>query len=353
MNKKEKKQKKESSGIITRIIKIKGKSDLGKILPAADALKKGKLVSFPTETVYGLGADALNREAVKNIFIAKGRPSDNPFIIHVGSKKDVYVLAKNIPEIAEKLMDRFWPGPLTLVLNKSEIVPFETTGGRKTVAVRMPDNYIALELIRKAGVPVAAPSANTSSRPSATSAKHVIDDLNGKVDFVIDGGDSDIGLESTVLDLTSKVPLILRPGKITSEDIKKVLGKVDTYKKVDGKSVEAKAPGMKYKHYSPDAKIIIVEGPAEEVEKKVSELSMMYFRNGKKVKILSTSEKGGKEYYFMGSSERDFAKNMFNAFRELDKEKVDIILAGSISEEGLGTAIMNRMKKAAYKVIKV
>ncbi len=306
-------------------IKLGNNSDLR--LPAS-ILRKGGLVAFPTETVYGLGANALDENAVKKIFEAKGRPSDNPLIVHVSDKEELFALVSKVPEKAQKLMDKFWPGPLTLVLNKSKSVPRAVTAGQETVAIRMPNNKIALELIKQSGIPVAAPSANVSTRPSPTEAKHVLEDLDGKIDAIIDGGRTDIGLESTVIDLTSETPTILRPGKITKEELEKVIGKIETKAKA-GKV--AKAPGMKYKHYSPKAKVILV------TKKEIPSLKRKL--GTKKIGIIL------KEGTF-----EEFAKSLFSKFREMDKKGIEVILVEKIKEKGLGVAIMNRLKKAAGEI---
>ena len=306
----------------TRIIKPLNKSDLKK---PAKFLRKGKLVAFPTETVYGLGANALDVDAVKKIFIAKGRPADNPLIVHIADKNDLKKLVRKIPEKAKILIEKFWPGPLTIVFEKKEIVSNIVTARQKTVAVRMPKNKIALDLIKMARVPIAAPSANTSTRPSPTKAEHVFDDLNGKIDIIVDGGKTDVGLESTVIDLTSKIPTILRPGKITKEEIEKLIGKVFAKTK-SGKNV--KSPGMKYKHYSPKAKVILAS------KKEIKKISKKF--KDKKIGII-----------FCGNSLEEYAKNIFSEFREMDKMGIEVILAEKVEEKGIGVAIMNRLKKAA------
>ncbi len=306
----------------TRIIKPKKISDLKK---PAKLLHEGKLVAFPTETVYGIGANALNSNAVRKIFIAKGRPADNPLIVHIADKKDLSKLVKRIPEKAKKLIGTFWPGPLTIVFEKSPLIPKIVTAGEKTVAIRMPKNKIALELIKLSKTPVAAPSANSSTKPSPTKAEHVLEDLDGKIDAVVDGGKTEIGIESTVLDLTSKTPMILRPGKITKEELEKVIGKVYTRTK-NGKV--AKSPGMKHKHYSPKARVILFSG--NEIEK------LLKKHKCKKIGVIK----------FENSAE-EFARNIFSDFREMDKLGFEIILVETVPKMGLGVAIMNRLKKAA------
>jgi L-threonylcarbamoyladenylate synthase len=308
----------------TRIININPENpEISHIKTASKILKKGGLVAFPTETVYGLGANGLNKKAVKKIFLAKGRPQDNPLILHVSEINQVDSLVEEIPDKAKKLMKKFWPGPLTIIFRKSKIIPDVVTCGLKSVAIRMPKNKIALELIKNSSCPIAAPSANLSGKPSTTSAIHVIDDLKEKIDAIIDGGEVEIGIESTVLDITQKVPQILRPGKITKEQLEKVIGDV----KENSKSKKPKSPGMKYKHYSPSAKVIVVNNKEEikEVLKKYS---------NKKTKILKYPNK------------INMASNLFKDFRDCDKNGFDIIIVKSIQEKGLGSAIMNRLNKA-------
>lgn len=340
---------------MTKILRIsRRRPEVPKIRIAAEVLRKGGLVAFPTETVYGLGADALNRRAVRRVFKVKGRPADDPVIVHIADKKGIGRLAEEVPEEAEKLMERFWPGPLTLVLKKTRVVPKVTTGGLDTVAIRMPNNEIALSLIREAKTPVAAPSANLFGKPSPTSAGHVIHDLNGKVDVIIDGGRTRIGVESTVVDLTSSPPMLLRPGGVTVEELREVLGDVLLHPAVKGEkgSMFARSPGMKYRHYAPEAKVIVVEGRADKVREKIHELARKYEKS--RVGVITTDRKHTYDVdaVFVGTEPREIARNLFKIFREFD-ERVDVILAESISEKGLGLAVMNRLKKAAYKVVRV
>lgn len=296
---------------------------------AAKIIRKNGVVAFPTETVYGLGANALNEKAIKKIFKAKGRPQDNPLIVHIANKDSLKEIVKEIPLKAKQLIDHFWPGSLTIVLKKKNKIPKVVTANLDSVAVRMPKNKIALELIKKSKRPIAAPSANTSTKPSPTKAEHVIEDLDKKIDAIIKGPNVQVGLESTVIDLTSKTPTILRPGKITKKEIEKIIGKVKT-KTRSGK--ETKSPGMKYKHYSPKAKVIIAP------KKRFKELKRKY-----KDKKVATIKKG--------LTKKKFAKNLFSNFRKMDKKGYEIILVESIREDGLGIAIMNRLKKAASEVI--
>ncbi|WP_048151415.1 L-threonylcarbamoyladenylate synthase [Palaeococcus ferrophilus] len=341
---------------MTVVINMREGVDARRIRVAARFIREGELVAFPTETVYGLGGDALNREAVLKIFRAKGRPADNPLIVHIADFEGLYELAREVPKEAELLAKRFWPGPLTIVLPKAGGVPKETTGGLDSVAVRMPSHEIALALIRASGRPIAAPSANISGKPSPTLAEHVIDDFYGEIACIVDGGETFIGVESTVIDLTSWPPVLLRPGGLPLEEIERAVGEVLIHPAVRGKEVDlAKAPGMKYKHYSPSADVIVVEGKRERVHEKISELVASFKGEGKRVGVMAT---GGTyeadEFFDLGGSEEEVARNLFKALRELDKRGVEIIIAEGIEERGLGLAVMNRLRKAAgYKVVKV
>jgi L-threonylcarbamoyladenylate synthase len=323
---------------------------------AANALKEGKLVVFPTETVYGLGANAFDEEAVKNIFIAKGRPSDNPLIVHIANADQLKDLTGEIPEYAQSLIDAFWPGPLTLVMKKSDLVPEIITGGLDTVAIRMPSHPVALKLIKLSGVPIAAPSANISGRPSPTSEMHVVEDLSGRVDYILLAGDTSVGLESTVLDISGAIPQILRPGYITYEDIIKVTGQLKYDLHLTDKNITPKSPGMKYKHYSPKAKVIIVEG--KYTRRKMTGMIDDYAEQGIKVGVMGTDEllKGfsGVACCSLGDAKKisEVGNRLFRCLRDLDQQKVDVILAESFNREGLGVAIMNRLEKAAgYHII--
>lgn len=332
--------------------------DLEELKKHAKLLSEGKTVIFPTETVYGLGANALDEDAVKKIYEAKGRPSDNPLIVHIHEKEQVHELAKDVNDNAKIVMDRFWPGPITIILNKKDIVPKTTSGGLDTVAIRMPSHKIAKEIIKQSGVPIAAPSANISGRPSPTKAQHVKDEMEGRVSGIVLGGDSNFGLESTVLDLTSETPMILRPGSITKEDLESVLGKVELdpslAKKEDNK--KAKAPGMKYTHYSPDADVFIVSGSEDDVFNKVNELILINNENGLKTGVMCLEKNKHKyngEVISLGSTLEEVASNLFNVLREMDKLKVDIIYSEEFEIAGIGQAIMNRLlKSAGYKIIK-
>jgi L-threonylcarbamoyladenylate synthase len=338
------------------------KPETEKIRIAADFIKKGGLVAFPTETVYGLGVDALNPKAILALFEAKKRPLDNPPIVHVGNVKDVYRLAETVPSRAERLMETFWPGPLTLIFKRSAIVPSVTVAGLDTIAIRMPNHNVALALLRESNCPIAAPSANLAGKPSPTTAKHVLDDLNGRVDAVLDAGSTCIGVESTVLDMTVDPPQILRPGGTSYEDLKKNLGRVELNPiAVAEKEVpveKARSPGVKHKHYAPNADVILVEGEVSAITSKVKELAEFYMRKGKKVGVLATDETAS--YYTVDivkslGTRGDLtviAKNLFRLLREFDSESVDVIIAESVPFEGLGLAVMNRLRKASgYKIV--
>lgn len=343
--------------IITRVLDIDN-INLNELDKQAQLLREGKTVIFPTETVYGLGANALDEQAVKKIYEAKGRPSDNPLIVHIYKKEEVYELAKDISKKAEDVMQRFWPGPITLILNKKNIVPYKTSGGLDTVAIRMPSHKIAREIIRMAGIPIAAPSANISGRPSPTKAEHVYEEMNERVDGIVLGGDCDFGLESTVVDFTSEIPMILRPGSITKEDLEKVIGNVildpSLEKKEDNK--KAKAPGMKYTHYSPNADVYIVSGEKEDVFQKINNLVVENQEKGLKVGVMCLSQ--NKKMYSgevigLGNTLEEIARNLFDVLREMDKIGVDRVYSEAFTTEGLGQAIMNRLvKSAGYKIIK-
>jgi L-threonylcarbamoyladenylate synthase len=339
------------------------KPELNAIRIAADVIRKGGLVAFPTETVYGLGANALDSNAVTSIFKAKERPADNPVIVHIASKKDLHKLAKSVPSKAEKLAARFWPGPLTLVLKRSSKVPDVTVAGLNTVGIRMPSNKIALSLIRMSGVPIAAPSANRAGKPSPTIAQHVIDDLAGRIDVVLDGGSTRVGVESTVIDMTSRIPEILRPGGTSFEELKVVLGETKlhpaTISEKPTASLRARAPGMKHRHYAPEAEMILVEGDPDKVVKRIKELAAKSMADGKKVGILATDESlsnyDGDVLKSLGSRSNlaEVARNLFRLLREFDEGNVDIIIAEGVPPEGLGLALMNRLRRAAsFNVIK-
>lgn len=329
---------------------------------AGEILKNGGLVAFPTETVYGLGANALDEKASAKIYGAKGRPSDNPLIIHIADWDAIWKIAANVPKEAKLLADAFWPGPLTMVLEKSDAVPLTTTGGLPTVAIRMPDHEVARALIRAGGGYIAAPSANTSGRPSPTKAQHVAEDMDGVIDMIIDGGDVSIGLESTIVDLTEGSPTILRPGYINQQMLSEVLGKVETDRALllDDPTIRPKAPGMKYRHYAPKAELIIIEGEACKVRKKINELSEKAAALGKRVGVIGTDESLG--YYHggivksIGSREDEItiAQHLYSILREFDSLNVSVIYSESFETPKIGQAIMNRLIKAAgHQIITV
>ncbi len=337
--------------------------DIDKLKHAAEILRAGGTVTFPTETVYGLGANALDEDAVKKIFKAKGRPSDNPLIIHIAKYEDLKDLVLEIPQNAERLINEFWPGPLTLIFNKSSIVPEIITGGLGTVAIRMPAHPIAKLLIELAEVPVAAPSANLSGKPSPTKEKHVKKDLMGRVDAIICGGDAAVGVESTVLDITSDIPMILRPGGVTKEDLERVIGMVDVDPAIEGtqkKRLIPKSPGMKYTHYSPNADVILLSGDLDKIVKNIERIRREKEENGYRVGIMATDEtkhkyEGG-TVISLGSRNNleTVASNLFKVLREFDERDIDVILAETFVEKGLGQAIMNRLIKAAgYNILRV
>ena len=375
---------------------------------AAQILKAGGLVAFPTETVYGLGGNGLDKEAARKIYAAKGRPSDNPLILHVSKMEEVYPLVENVPEKAKRLMESFWPGPLTLILKKSKIVPLESTGGLDTVAIRCPDNALTLELIERAGLPVAGPSANLSGSPSPTEASHVYHDLSGRIEGILDDGAVGIGVESTILDMSTDRPTLLRPGAITLEDLTEVLGdKPEIDPTLLGKKMEdgftPKAPGMKYRHYAPKAEMILFitstvrkacdtsfcsleekesEGKTSEKkrsEDRISEGKEYEYKVSKRIEEYLEEEGKGfprekiailcaeeTKHFYQEMAEKEgiilkvlgrrneplsMTHNLFRILRECDAEGIELILSEGYSEKGIGFALMNRMKKAAGQKI--
>ncbi len=346
----------------TEIFAVDGqKPDMSVIRRCADIIKNGGLVAFPTETVYGLGANGLDAEACKGIYEAKGRPSDNPLILHISELSELSDLAKDISEKAKLLISDFWPGPMTLIFKKKDIVPDAVTGGLDTVAVRFPENRVARLLIKESGVPIAAPSANTSGKPSPTRASHVEYDLGGRIDAIIDGGACEFGLESTIVDVSGEVPCLLRPGSVTVEELREAVGEVAIDKAVLGKLNEGerpKAPGMKYTHYSPNAEVTIVRGEGK--VQKITELANSAVKDGKNVGILAVEENKalyeGFNVLFVGtiSEPESIAANIFKMLRKCDYLGYDYVLAEGFEEKGIGLAIMNRLKKAAgYNIIEV
>lgn len=331
---------------------------------AGRVLKEGGLVAFPTETVYGLGGDAMCSEAAAKIYAAKGRPSDNPLIVHIADMDSLYDIVEEVSEDAVKLAERFWPGPMTMIFTKKDKVPYSTTGGLETVAVRMPSHPVAMELIRQSGVYVAAPSANTSGRPSPTRADHVIEDLDGRIDMILDGGSVGIGLESTIIDMTAEVPVILRPGYITKEMLEDVVGEVQidpaVLSRQSRKDIVAKAPGMKYRHYAPKGQLIIVEGSPKRVTEAINDMVQEKQRLGFRTAVIATEETKG-DYVCdivcsIGSRqcEGSIAAGLYDILREMDRLEAEYIYAESFEDDRLGQAIMNRMLKAAgYHLMKV
>ena len=339
------------------------KPDQTIIEKAANILKQGGLVAFPTETVYGLGANGLDAVACKRIYEAKGRPSDNPLILHIADFEDLNRIVAYVPEEAKVVMEKFWPGPITLVFPKAECVPKEITGGFDTVAVRFPSNEIARSIIRASGLPIAAPSANSSGKPSPTRASHVEFDLKGKIDMIVDGGATDVGLESTILDVSGKVPMILRPGAITKEMLEQVLDKVlidpAVMSKPD-KDIKPKAPGMKYTHYSPKARVILVKGEMNKVIEKINILIKEDIDKGLKVGVMATDQT--KDCYSLGEvlsvgdreNPETIGANLFKTLRDFDYIGAEVVYSEVFDEKGEGMAIMNRLNKAAgYNYIEV
>lgn len=330
---------------------------------AGEYLKNGGLVAFPTETVYGLGANGLDEKAASKIYEAKGRPSDNPLIIHICNMEDLRKIVKNIPVKAQMLAERFWPGPLTMIFEKTEIVPLGTTGGLETVAVRMPDHKLALDIIKAGGGYIAAPSANTSGRPSPTKAEHVADDLEGRIDMIVDGGMVGIGIESTIVDVTRNIPMILRPGYITKEMLEEVVGEVSVDKTILGGlevKEKPKAPGMKYKHYAPKGDLTIVEGFSENVVAEINKLAKEKTEKNQKVGIICTDETimcyDSENVVSIGTreSEETISHNLYDVLRKFDDLEVDYIYSESFNKGNMGMAIMNRLLKAAgHKIIYV
>ncbi|MDD3222481.1 MAG: threonylcarbamoyl-AMP synthase [Clostridia bacterium] len=333
---------------------------------AGEILEAGGLVAIPTETVYGLAANALDEKAAAKIYAAKGRPSDNPLIVHIADMKELEPLVSRLPEAAVKLAEQFWPGPLTMILPKSPKVPYGTTGGLETVAIRMPSHPVARKLIRTSGIPLAAPSANTSGRPSPTRASHVYDDLDGKIDMILDDGPVGIGIESTIVDVSGDTPMILRPGYITEAMLAEVVGKVTVDPAIlsenKDKNFHPKAPGMKYKHYAPKGELFLVSGENSKVVEKITELTLEKVMAGQKVGIVATDET--KDFYqsrelmknkdnivimSIGTrkDEGTISHNLYDILRRMDGEGVDYIYSESFAEGERGQAIMNRLLKAA------
>ena len=366
---------------LLNIEKVSPEEKAAALKKAGEIIREGGLVAFPTETVYGLGADALNAEASAKIYAAKGRPSDNPLIAHVSCLEEiaplvskgrpsdnplivhihdvdqVYEIASEVPEAAKKVMEKFWPGPLTVILNKKSCVPDGTTGGLKTVAIRMPSHPLARDFIRESGRMIAAPSANTSGRPSPTLASHVYEDMQGRIPLILDGGAVGIGIESTIIDMSTDTPTILRPGYITKDMLEEVLPKVNIDPAVTGrtmkKNVVAKAPGMKYRHYAPKGQLTLVEGDRDKVIARINELVKEKEEEGHKVGVIGTDETLDSYHAdilrSIGSRQKPetVAANLYRILREFDDLECDYMYSESFFEQGLGNAIMNRMLKAA------
>ena len=338
-----------------RVIKIeKNNIDEELIKESGLYLREGKLVAFPTETVYGLGCNALDSEAFKKIFIAKGRPSDNPLIVHVGSVDDVYKYVSEFNDVARKLANKFWPGPMTLVLNSNGVIPKEVYGNLPKIGIRIPSHPVALALLKEAKVPVCAPSANTSGKPSPTSAKYVIEDLDGKIDLIIDGGDSEYGVESTVIDVGEDDIAILRPGGITLEMVREVFPLAKLAQNIDEKTTGvALSPGMKYRHYTPKAKVILVTGRDKNIKIK----NYLLDNSIDNYRILGALENREKyvdfQYKDLGTFDdmKSFSHNLFRLFREADDDKIEYLFVEEIPNRGIGLAVMNRINRAKTMVL--
>lgn len=353
---------KEMESLPTRIERVT-QWDEEILRQAGEILKQGGLVAFPTETVYGLGGDALNKDSSRRIYAAKGRPSDNPLIVHIGHPEDMELIAAGVPETARKLAAAFWPGPLTMILPKSDRVPYETTGGLETVAIRLPSHPVAQKLIAFAGGYVAAPSANTSGKPSPTVAKYVVEDMLGRVDMILDGGEVGIGLESTIVDLTVNPPQILRPGYITQDMLEEVLGRVDTDATILGtdSGQAPRAPGMKYRHYAPKGELTIVQGEPERVIAYINEQAAADRQRGECTGVIATDETLNsyqrvqiRKSLGSRSDEDSIARHLYAVLREFDDEQVGKIYSESFQRDGFGQAIMNRLLKAAgHSIVEV
>lgn len=348
----------------TQLVKIDDIDRCAKqIQKAAQIIKDGGLVAFPTETVYGLGGDGMNPEASGKIYAAKGRPSDNPLIMHIANKEDLYELSCDVTKTALALADKFWPGPLTMILKKKNTVPLETTGGLDTVAIRMPNHPVAKALILESGRYIAAPSANTSGRPSPTKAEHVYEDLNGKIPMILDGGEVGIGIESTIVDLTEEIPVILRPGYLTKEMMETVISTVimDPALMEVKSDAKPKAPGMKYRHYAPKADLKLVRGERDAVVDAINQYIKIEEAGGKQIGVICCDET--KNCYpsatvrSLGSrtKEADIARHLFDILRQFDSINVDLIYSECFDDmPGIGQAVMNRLLKAAgHQVIEL
>lgn len=341
-----------------KYLDLRNEKDYTKIEEAGKIIKNGGLVLFPTETVYGIGANGLDENAVKKIFTAKGRKQDNPLILHIANYEMLSQIARNITEIEVKLMNAFWPGPFTIILDRTENVPNVVTGGLDTVGVRMPSGEIAKKLIEYAGVPIAAPSANISGRPSGTNIQDIYDELKEKMDFIIDGGESEVGLESTVVKVIDGIPHILRPGKITAEQIKEVAGTVEIDKHILNKIEEEQkilSPGMKYRHYAPDAKcILIYSSENNKLVEKINEIADKYTNPLIITQSQNTKKFKERKVIDIGSNLEEMSKNIFTTLRKVDKYNPDIVIIEGVEKKGLGLAIMNRLIRACeYNYIEI
>lgn len=337
---------------MTQVIQIDPQNlyyEIDKLQLAADTIRDGRLVAFPTETVYGLGADALNEQAIQRIFEAKGRPADNPLIVHVGHRKDVERVAYDVSDEAWKLIDDFWPGPLTLVLKRKPEVPASVSAGLPTVAVRMPSHSVAISLIRVAATPIAAPSANRSGRPSPTTAQHVVLDLGGRIDMILDGGATNIGIESTVLDLTGETPLILRPGWITAEQIAAVTGSVE---RAESDEALHRSPGTRYRHYSPQARVVLVESGSQTSVEQVCSDHLKTAAVGYIGHTPLAIDDAHFSALILQASAAGYAARIYAALREMDERGAEVIIIEGISEQGEGAAVMDRLRRAASETIR-
>lgn len=341
----------------TRVLKVDPREpEPEAVREAAEVIRRGGLVAFPTETVYGLGANALDPEAVAGVFRAKGRPADNPLIVHVAGRETVDQLVTGVPAPARALMDRFWPGPLTLALPRLPSVPDIVTAGLPSVGLRMPSHPVALALITAAGVPIAAPSANLSGRPSPTRIQDVLDDLDGRVDVILDGGETGLGVESTFLDLSADPPVLCRPGGVTPNDICAVIGPIQidpaVYVNMDPHELP-RSPGQKYTHYAPRATVIVVDGPLDTVQAKINSLTYEFMEEGRRVGVLATAESRGRyqaPVVLEVGSRRNLpmiASALFSTLRAFDRHGVEVVLAEALPEDGIGLAVMNRLRRAA------
>lgn len=349
-------EKRKLGAVKTQIVQVDEQHiDIELMQHAGNIIKEGGLVAFPTETVYGLGGDALSPESSKKIYAAKGRPSDNPLIIHICRMEDLDYIAEDIPEAAFKLAEAFWPGPLTMIFNKSKLVPYETTGGLDTVAVRMPHSPIARAFIEAAGGYVAAPSANLSGRPSPTLAKYVAEDMAGRVEMILDGGDVELGLESTIIDMTAKEPVILRPGYITKEMLAEFLSAVDEDETImhDECGRPPKAPGMKYRHYAPNAELTVVDGDADCVIEYINKEICRLGKEGHKTGVIAADDTITKyradicKNIGNRNDGKTIARELYRILREFDDEGATVIFSEAFDTAGVGRAVMNRLLKAA------